>query len=96
MDTAWGEFRGEYEEQVNDSVTVKAAVCVSLEDGRITGITITDSSFLSPEAARIIPRRILESQNLPVEAVSGASVSSWTIMTAVATALGIDLMELEE
>jgi uncharacterized protein with FMN-binding domain len=96
LDTCGGVFEGEYEEKVSDQITVRAAVKVYLEQGRILGIEITDSLRLDIDAARVIPRRILESQRLPVEAVSGASVGSWTIMTAVAVALEIDLTELED
>ncbi|HUU27672.1 MAG TPA: hypothetical protein VM123_07660 [archaeon] len=96
LDTCRGVFEGDWDEKVSEDITCRAAVRVNLEDCRITWITITDSSYLNPDAARLIPQRIIESQRLPVDAVSGASVSSWTLMTAVAVALGIDLMELEE
>ena len=94
-DTCQGEFEGSYEEE-HGKITVSATVLVRLDSCRVTEIIITDSSHINPKAARLIPQRIIESQNLPVDEVTGASVSSWTIMTATATALGIDLMEIEE
>jgi len=96
LDTTSGVFEGEYEEEVNDEITVRVALRVKLEEGRITGIEFIDTAWVHREAAREIPRRIIESQRLPVEAVSGASVASWSIMTATALALEIDLTELDD
>ena len=96
LDTASGVFEGEYEEKVDSEITVKARVRVHLEDRRITGIDLLDTCWVNPAAARLIPQRIIESQRLPVEAVSGASVASWILMTATAVALQIDLTELDE
>ncbi len=96
LDTASGVFEGDWSEPVNDQITCMAAVRVVLRDSVITEITITDSSWLHPVAAERIPQRIIAGQRLPVEAVSGASVSSWTVMGAVAVALGIDLRSLED
>ncbi|HLA39386.1 MAG TPA: hypothetical protein VJ417_05275, partial [Candidatus Glassbacteria bacterium] len=96
LDTTWGVFEGEYDEAVNDTIKVLARVRVWLEDGRITAIDLLDTAWVHPAAARLIPQRIIESQRLPVEAVSGASVASWTLMTATALALEIDLTELED
>lgn len=95
LDTTSGVFESEYEEEVNDEITVRVALRVKLEEGRITGIEFIDTAWVHEAAAREIPRRIIESQRLPVEAVSGASVASWSIMTATALALEIDLTELE-
>ncbi len=96
LDTTSGVFQGEYEEEVNDEITVRVTLRVKLEEGRITGIEFIDTAWVHKEAAREIPRRIIESQRLPVEAVSGASVASWSIMTATALALEIDLTELDD
>ena len=96
LDTSSGVFEGEYEEKVDFAITVKAKVRVHLEDRRITGIDLLDTCWVNPAAARLIPQRIIESQRLPVEAVSGASVASWILMTATAVALQIDLTELDE
>lgn len=95
LDTTSGVFESKYEEEVNDEITVRVALRVKLEEGRITGIEFIDTAWVHEAAAREIPRRIIESQRLPVEAVSGASVASWSIMTATALALEIDLKELE-
>jgi len=97
IDTCDGEFEGYYDEKVADyNLTVSATVRVRVEHCKVTDITIIDTSNVHPSAARLIPRRIIESQSLPVEAVAGASVASWTLMTATAVALGIDLTELED
>jgi len=97
IDTCDGEFEGYYDEKVADyNLTVAATVRVKVEHCKVTAITIVDSSHVNPAAARLIPQRIIESQSLPVEAVAGASVASWTIMTATAVALGIDITELED
>ncbi len=95
LDTCDGVFEGSYEEE-HGEITVRATVLVRLDDCRISEITFLDSTSLNSEAIIAIPRQIIETQMLPVEAVTGASVSSWTIMTATAQALGIDLMEIEE
>ncbi len=95
LDTTSGVFESEYEEEVNDEITVRVALRVKLEEGRITGIEFIDTAWVHQAAARLIPQRIIESQRLPVESVSGASVASWSIMTATALALEIDLTELE-
>ena len=95
LDTTSGFFVGEYEEEVNDEITVRVALRVKLEEGRITGIEFIDTAWVHRVAAQEIPQRIIESQRLPVEAVSGASVASWSIMTATALALQIDLTELD-
>ena len=96
LETTSGVFEGEYEEEVNDEITVRVALKVQLDEGRITGIELIDTAWVHREAALEIPQRIIESQRLPVEAVSGASVASWSIMTATALALEIDLTELED
>lgn len=96
IDTCDGVFEGYWDEKVNDKITCSVNLKVIVENCRVTAITITDSTWLHREAAMKIPREIIESQSLPVDAVSGASVASWTIMTATAVALGIDLIELED
>ncbi|MBW7998093.1 MAG: hypothetical protein FVQ81_16295 [Candidatus Glassbacteria bacterium] len=96
LDTNSGVFYGEYDERVNDEITVVVRLEVTLEDGRITGITLRDTTWVHPRAAEIIPQRIIEQQRLPVDVVSGASVASWSIMTATAVALEIDLTVLDE
>ena len=95
LDTCEGTFEGSYEEE-HGEITVRATVLVRLENCQVTEITFLDSTSLNSKAIKVIPRRIIETQMLPVEAVTGASVSSWTIMTAAALALGIDLMDIEE
>ena len=96
IDTCDGLFDGYWDEKVNDKITCSVEIKVKVENCRVTAITITDSTWLHSEAAAKIPEAIIETQSLPVDAVSGASVASWTIMTATAVALGIDLIELED
>ena len=96
LDTNSGVFYGEYDEKVNDEVTVNVGVEVTLLDGKITGIVLKDTAWVHPSAASIMPQRIIDEQKLPVDAVSGASVASWAIMTATALALEIDLTVLED
>ena len=95
MDTCDGVFEGSYEEE-HGEIIVRATVLVRLDNCRITEITFLDSTSLNSESIIVIPERIIETQMLPVEAVTGASVSSWTIMTATALALGVDLLDIEE
>ncbi len=95
LDTNSGVFHGEYDEKVNDEITVRVGLEVTLRDGRITDITLLDTAWVRPEAAQLIPQRIIEQQKLPVETVTGASVASWSIMNATAMALKMDLTELE-
>lgn len=96
LDTNSGVFHGEYDEKVNDEITVRVELEVTLQEGRITDITLLDTAWVRPEAAQQIPQRIIEQQKLPVDAVSGASVASWSIMTATAIALKVDLTLLED
>ena len=96
LDTNSGVFYGEYDEKVNDEITVKVGLEVTLQEGLITDIKLLDTVWVHPEAAQVMPGRIIEQQKLPVDAVTGASVASWTIMTATAVALEMDLTVLEE
>ncbi len=96
LDTNSGVFFGEYDEKVDDEITVKVGLEVTLQEGRITDITLLDTTWVHPAAAQQIPQRIIEQQKLPVDAVSGASVASWSIMTATAIALEMDLTVLED
>ena len=96
LDTNSGVFHGEYDEKVNDEITVRVGLDVTLLDGKITAITLLDTAWVHPRAAELIPQRIIDEQRLPVDAVSGASVGSWSIMAATAIALEIDLTELED
>jgi uncharacterized protein with FMN-binding domain len=96
LDTNSGVFFGEYDEKVREDITVKVGLEVTLLEGRITDITLLDTTWVHPAAAMQIPQRIIEQQKLPVDAVSGASVASWSIMTATAIALEMDLTVLED
>jgi uncharacterized protein with FMN-binding domain len=67
-------------------------VTVQVEDGEITDITVDsyqDDERFFVEAEDIVISEILESQEVDVDAVSGATYSSNGIMEAVANAVGI-------
>ena len=72
---------------------------VTVEDGRITDVTILsgrdDSDFFQRAQSGIIPA-ILQAQSVNVSAVSGATYSSRGILEAVADALQLDTSELPE
>ena len=68
-------------------------VRVTVENGRITDITVTsyedDSPYFSRAESGVIPA-ILSAQGVNVSTVSGATFSSNSILEAVADALGLD------
>ncbi len=69
---------------------VKAAVEVSVEDGRITAITLTDSGKMAEETQQEIADifgAVVSSQTLQVDLTSGASVSKKVSLKAVEEAL---------
>ena len=71
----------------------ETSVSVSVEDGRITDIVINayqDDRKFFEKASDTIINEILETQNVSVDAVSGATYSSYGIMGAVADALNIE------
>jgi len=78
---------GVYEgEAVNGSV--KAVVSVAVEDQMIRGITLSEHRTVhGVEAGEIIPIRILKKQSTSVDVVSGATLSSKAIMSAVQNAV---------
>jgi uncharacterized protein with FMN-binding domain len=66
---------------------VMVAVRVSVENGTITDITITEhQNGLGGKAERIVDD-VLGRQSLEVDAISGATVSSKTILKAIESAL---------
>ena len=51
LDTNSGVFYGEYDEKVNDEITVKVGLEVTMLDGKITGIELKDTAWVHPLAA---------------------------------------------
>ena len=79
-----GIYEGTYSSWPN-----KAAVLVTVKDGRIAGIDITShwASGIGKKAEPVIRQRIIEKQSTNVDALSGATNSSRVIMQAVQDAL---------
>jgi len=81
-----GIYEGSYE-----VFHVKAAVQVTVEDGRIVSIAFTDSGRISEETQQEIDEifdEVISSQSLDVDMTSGASVSKKVSLKAVEEALG--------
>jgi uncharacterized protein with FMN-binding domain len=77
-----GTYSGNYE-----IPPVKVVVRVSVKDGEITGIDMVEhQNGLGGKAERIVDD-VLERQSLNVDAVSGATGSSKTILKAIENAL---------
>ncbi len=65
-------------------------VDVTVEDGAIKDITVTDeneTAGVGDQALKLIPQQIVENQSLAVDSVAGATISSAAIKSAVADAL---------
>lgn len=77
-----GEHKGQFK-VYHDSATVEVAV----QDGRITGITLVKTDLDKKNAQKVIDR-VIEGQSLQVDTVSGATVSSKTVLKAIENALG--------
>lgn len=77
-----GEYIGECDNRV-----VKVTVAVSVENHRITEINILQHDNGLGEKAEEITDKVLEAQSLDVDAVSGATFSSNTILKAIENAL---------
>lgn len=77
-----GEYIGEC-----DNRAVKVTVAVHVENNRITDINILRHDNGMGKTAEEITDRVLEAQSLDVDAVSGATFSSNTILKAIENAL---------
>ncbi|MBD3372534.1 MAG: FMN-binding protein [Candidatus Coatesbacteria bacterium] len=67
---------------------VAVAVEVTVSDGRITDIIVTENEDREhPQSAEAVLPRIVDAQSLDVEAVSGATTTSKALMKAVENAL---------
>lgn len=70
-----------------DNKLVKAGVEVQVEDGRITNIKILEHENGLGSKAETIVNRVIQGQTLNVDAVTGATYSSNTILKAIENAL---------
>lgn len=80
-----GTFRGSAQ-----GMRAPIVVDVTLEKGEIKAVTVVqneDSPVISDAAVNSIPQRICAQQNIEVDTVSGATITSFAIKTAVANAL---------
>lgn len=77
-----GVYRGEW-----SIPPVTAGVEVTMEDGRIAAVQLVRHDHGLGGGAESLPRAVVESQSLELDAVSGATVSSKCILKAVETAL---------
>jgi uncharacterized protein with FMN-binding domain len=66
---------------------VSAEVEVTVENHTITGIELIKHSHGQGAAAEIIPAKVVETQTLEVDTVSGATYSSVVILKAIENAL---------
>jgi len=80
-----GTFRG-----MAQGMRAPIVVDVTLEKGEIKDVTVVqneDSPVISDAAVNSVPQRICAQQNIEVDKVSGATITSFAIKTAVANAL---------
>ncbi|HOZ12361.1 MAG: FMN-binding protein [Thermotogaceae bacterium] len=77
-----GLYEGQYE-----SFPVKARVRVTVEAHEIVKIDLLEHVNGKGKDAEIIPQRVIESQSLQVDVVSGATYSSKVILKAIEAAL---------
>lgn len=77
-----GTYEGSY-----GSFPVSAIVEVTVKDHRMTEIKLVDHSNGQGQPAEVLPEKVVESQSVKVEAISGATYSSRVILKAIETAL---------
>ncbi len=77
-----GEYFGEY-----DAVFVKVQVRVHIKDHTITDIELMQHENGRGKPAEVIPGNVVKIQNLLVDTISGATVSSKVILEAIEIAL---------
>ena len=70
-----------------DAGLVSAQVAVTVEEGAITEVSLTDYHSILGRGAEAIPGEIVAQQRIGVDAVSGATDSSTVIQKAVENAL---------
>lgn len=77
---------GTYEGET-DLVLVKAHVRATVQNGRLTDLSILDHQHGKGYSGAAITGRVLENQSLQVDAISGATASSKAILKATEIAL---------
>lgn len=70
-----------------DASKIEADVSVTVHNHEITAINLLHHKNERGEKAEVIPQRVLDSQSLDVDAVSGATNSSKVILKAIQNAL---------
>lgn len=81
-----GEYIGAY-----DAVIVKARVKVVVKDHQIVAIELLQHEHGRGEPAEVIPQRVVDAQNLQVDTVTKATISSKVILEAIEQALTASL-----
>jgi uncharacterized protein with FMN-binding domain len=81
-DIPQGEYLGQY-----DGFRWSNTVKVTVADHRITNIELVKGLDGRDGTIKVLVERILDTQNLPVDAVSGATVDSKALMKSVENAL---------
>ncbi len=77
---------GDYRGEATDG-PVKAVVIVEVKNGRIRSIVLEHHRMMMGKPAERIPEDVIRAQSLKVDTVSGATISSRAILTAIADAL---------
>jgi uncharacterized protein with FMN-binding domain len=77
-----GTYRGEY-----SGFPIKVVVDVTVRDSKITSVDLVKHQHGQGADAEVMPGRIVESQSLKIDTVSGATYSSKAILIAVERAL---------
>ena len=63
------------------------AVTVTIRSGKISGVKVEHEEKIDLNATRIVPRRIVEKQSVPVDGVTGATITSQAIVEGAFEAL---------
>ena len=77
-----GIYEGSY-----GSFPVSATVEVTVKNHRITEVELVDHSNGQGQPAEVLPEKVVDSQSVKVDAISGATYSSRVILKAIETAL---------
>lgn len=77
-----GSYTGDF-----DAIFIEAKVNVKVQNHRIVGIKLIKHKNERGKRAEIIPQKVVESQSLNVDTVSGATNSSKVILKAIENAL---------
>lgn len=80
---------GNYEGECSNGL-VYAKVVVTIQDHQLQHVKILEHRNGKGQAAESIPNTVVAEQSLSVDAVSGATVSSQTILKAIENALSVE------